>query len=172
MGGNRPRETFTSFLHLTLSLSRLIAKIFTHVGVVIPRVPATCTPLASFREVVHVRVTKSISTYNMKKLDKIISENRCTDDVYLMAFGHLWFHLPYPRPYPPYWRLWRIIHVRWKKKKEIKRGETVVLLHLLHRRILRSRSHRILPFHNHHILPFRSSHRTINEWKKFKTKEH
>ena len=70
MGGNgSSKETLTSFFFFVLLLHA--TKIFTHVGVVIPRVPATCTPLASFREVVHVRVTKSVSTYNMKKLDKL-----------------------------------------------------------------------------------------------------
>ncbi len=65
----RERETLSSNFFFVLFLHA--TKIFTHVGVVIPRVPATCTKLASFREVVHVRVTKSVSTYNMKKLDKL-----------------------------------------------------------------------------------------------------
>ena len=38
-------------------LHHAVAKIFTHVRVVVPRVPATSTPLASFREVVHVAVS-------------------------------------------------------------------------------------------------------------------
>ena len=41
----------------------IVTKIFTHVRVIIPRVPATCTPLASFREVVHVRVAKTVSSW-------------------------------------------------------------------------------------------------------------
>ena len=63
--GPREREALSSNFFFVLFLHA--TKIFTHVGVVIPRVPATCTKLASFREVVHVRVTKSVSTYNMKR---------------------------------------------------------------------------------------------------------
>ena len=38
-------------------LHHAVVKIFTHVRVVVPRVPATSTKLASFREVVHVAVS-------------------------------------------------------------------------------------------------------------------